>query len=123
MVVLWAFVIVGLVEPKDLLGEAAEWKTWVSQNFTWLYIAAFVRTLPPHSNELSTPTLPPGERVSSARRQPSDWARRAISGVPKAASQPRHVHDRIVQSPPSARAPRGGPNRRLLTGHERGRRP
>lgn len=49
MVVLWAFVIVGLVEPKDLLGEASEWKTWVSQNFTWLYIAAFVRTLPPHS--------------------------------------------------------------------------
>ena len=43
------FVIVGLVEPKDLLGEASEWKTWVSQNFTWLYIAAFVRTLPPHS--------------------------------------------------------------------------
>ena len=49
VVVLWAFVIVGLVEPKDLLGEASEWKTWVSQNFTWLYIAAFVRTLPPHS--------------------------------------------------------------------------
>ena len=49
MVVLWAFVIVGLVEPKDLLGEASEWKTWVSPTFTWRYIAAFVRTLPPHS--------------------------------------------------------------------------
>lgn len=107
MIVLWAFVIVGLVEPKDLLGEASEWKTWVSQNFTWLYIAAFVRPQPANSRQLSTPTLPPGECVSSARRQPSDRARRAIPGVPKAASKPRRVHRRTVRSAPSARAPRG----------------
>jgi hypothetical protein len=109
VIVLWAFVIVGLVEPRDLLGEASEWKTWVSQNFTWLYIAAFVRPQPANakSRQLSTPTLPPGECVSSARRQPSDRARRAIPGVPKAASHPRRVHRRTVRSAPSARAPRG----------------
>ena len=38
IVVLWGFTIAGLVEPADLYSEAGEWKTWVTQNFTWLYI-------------------------------------------------------------------------------------
>ena len=48
IVVLWGFSIAGLVEPADLYSEAGEWKTWVTQNFTWLYIAAFVRLPPDH---------------------------------------------------------------------------
>ena len=48
IVVLWGFTIAGLVEPADLYSEAGEWKSWVTQNFTWLYIAAFVRLPPEH---------------------------------------------------------------------------
>ena len=113
MIVLWAFVIVGLVEPKDLLGEASEWKTWVSQNFTWLYIAAFVRPHPANakSRQPSFQSLPPGDCVSSARRKPPDRARRVIPAVQKAAPEPRRDHRRIVSSAPSPRA-----SRRVRTG-------
>ena len=50
-VVLWAFVVGVLAsEKKDskengALQEFALWKTWITQNFTWLYIATQVQML------------------------------------------------------------------------------
>lgn len=39
---LWGFVIWGLRTPREMFKEANEWKTWISNNFSWFYIAAFV---------------------------------------------------------------------------------
>lgn len=41
VVLLWGFVIWGLVEPKYMNAQVQEWKTWISNNFSWFYIAAF----------------------------------------------------------------------------------
>ena len=38
--VLWGFSIAALVAPEDVLAEAKEWQSWVTQNFTWLYIGS-----------------------------------------------------------------------------------
>ena len=119
MIVLWAFVIVGLVEPKDLLGEASEWKTWVSQNFTWLYIAAFVR--PPPANAKFPSTVNPNPPARRVR-----FFRAATAVRPGATRHPPRAEGRIP--PPARPSPNrpvravgsrssGGPNRRLLTGH------
>jgi choline-glycine betaine transporter len=37
--VLWSFTIAALADPDDTNTEWAKWQSWVSQNFTWLYIA------------------------------------------------------------------------------------
>uniref|UniRef100_A0A7S0X6I6 BCCT family transporter n=1 Tax=Mantoniella antarctica TaxID=81844 RepID=A0A7S0X6I6_9CHLO len=37
-IVLWGFTISALIEPKEVLKEAQMWQSWVTQNFTWLYI-------------------------------------------------------------------------------------
>ena len=126
MIVLWAFVIVGLVEPKDLFGEANEWKTWVSQNFTWLYIAAFVRPQPANPKFPSTVNPnPPARRVrffraaTAVRPGATPHPRRAEGRIPPPARPSPNRPVRVVGS----RSP-GGPNRRLLTGHsERGSSP
>ena len=36
--VLWGFSISALVAPDDTLAQASKWKSWVTQNFAWLYI-------------------------------------------------------------------------------------
>ena len=40
---LWGFVIAALADPKEMDAELGSWKTWVSRNTGWLFIAAFVR--------------------------------------------------------------------------------
>ena len=52
VVLLWGFVIWGLVEPKYMNAQVQEWKTWISNNFSWFYIAAFV------SQPSTSPTIP-----------------------------------------------------------------
>jgi len=37
-IVLWGFTISALIAPEDVLKEASMWQSWVTQNFTWLYI-------------------------------------------------------------------------------------
>lgn len=37
-IVLWGFAIAALVEPEKVLAETKMWQSWVTQNFTWLYI-------------------------------------------------------------------------------------
>mmetsp|Transcript_5261 Transcript_5261/g.13385 ORF Transcript_5261/g.13385 Transcript_5261/m.13385 type:complete len:807 (+) Transcript_5261:137-2557(+) len=39
-IVLWGFTIAALIEPTDVLTEAKVWQSWVTQNFTWLYIGS-----------------------------------------------------------------------------------
>lgn len=122
MIVLWAFVIVGLVEPKDLFGEANEWKTWVSQNFTWLYIAAFVRPQPANAKSRQIPSVfhpnPPARRVrffraaTAVRPGATRHSLRAEGRIPTPARPSPNRPVRAVGS----RSPRG-PNRRLLTRH------
>lgn len=40
---LWGFVIACLVDPTEMSVELNSWKTWISRNTGWLFIAAFVR--------------------------------------------------------------------------------
>ena len=40
---LWGFVIACLVDPAEMSVELGSWKTWISRNTGWLFIAAFVR--------------------------------------------------------------------------------
>ena len=40
---LWGFVLAALVDPELMSDELGSWQTWVSLNFSWLFIAAFVR--------------------------------------------------------------------------------
>jgi len=51
---LWGFVIAALADPVEMSAELGSWKTWVSRNTGWLFIAAFVRA-PPESR---TPGFP-----------------------------------------------------------------
>jgi hypothetical protein len=46
-IVLWGFTISALIAPEDVLKEASMWQSWVTQNFTWLYIGTQVRAPPP----------------------------------------------------------------------------
>jgi len=39
-VVLWGFAITAFVEPEGTKAEASLWQSWVTQNFTWLYIGS-----------------------------------------------------------------------------------
>ena len=43
---LWGFVIWGLVKPRYMNAQVNEWKSWISYNFTWFYIGAFVSQPP-----------------------------------------------------------------------------
>jgi hypothetical protein len=43
-------VIAALADPVEMSAELGSWKTWVSRNTGWLFIAAFVRA-PPSSLE------------------------------------------------------------------------
>ena len=56
IVLLWGFVIWGLVKPRYMNAQVNEWKSWISYNFTWFYIGAFVSQPSPVSN---TVLLPP----------------------------------------------------------------
>lgn len=38
VVVLWGFSIAAFLEPEQTLAEASKWQSWVTQNFSWLYI-------------------------------------------------------------------------------------
>ena len=40
---LWGFVIACLADPTEMSTELGSWKTWISRNTGWLFIAAFVR--------------------------------------------------------------------------------
>lgn len=40
---LWGFVIACLADPTEMSAELGSWKTWISRNTGWLFIAAFVR--------------------------------------------------------------------------------
>ena len=96
IVLLWGFVIWGLVKPRYMFAQVNEWKSWISYNFTWFYIGAFVSQPSPVSN---TVLLPPsksvkhrssgtsgnsGERTSlaSAMRR-VDASVRALIGTPR----------------------------------------
>ena len=96
IVLLWGFVIWGLVKPRYMNAQVNEWKSWISYNFTWFYISAFVSQPSPVSN---TVLLPPsrepefgnfgnfgefGERASlaSAMRR-VDASVRALIGTPR----------------------------------------
>ena len=96
IVLLWGFVIWGLVKPRYMNAQVNEWKSWISYNFTWFYIRAFVSQPSPLSN---TVLLPPsrepefgnfgnfgefGERASlaSAMRR-VDASVRALIGTPR----------------------------------------
>ena len=45
---LWGFVLWGLVHPRYMSNQVNEWKSWISYNFTWFYIGAFVSQPPLH---------------------------------------------------------------------------
>ena len=93
IVLLWGFVIWGLVKPRYMNAQVNEWKSWISYNFTWFYIGAFVSQPSPVSN---TVLLPPsrepefgnfgefGELASlaSAMRR-VDASVRALIGTPR----------------------------------------
>ena len=93
IVLLWGFVIWGLVKPRYMNAQVNEWKSWISYNFTWFYIGAFVSQPSPVSN---TVLLPPsreptsgtsgnsGKRASlaSAMRR-VDASVRALIGTPR----------------------------------------
>ena len=62
IVLLWGFVIWGLVKPRYMNAQVNEWKSWISYNFTWFYIGAFVSQPSPVSN---TVLLPPSREPTS----------------------------------------------------------
>jgi choline-glycine betaine transporter len=41
IILLWGFVLWGLVAPRYMNSQVQEWKTWISNNFSWFYVAAF----------------------------------------------------------------------------------
>ena len=43
---LWGFVIAALDDPVGIEKELGIWKKWVSVNFGWFFIVAFVRVTP-----------------------------------------------------------------------------
>ena len=47
IIFLWGFVLWGLLGPKDMNKQVNEWKSWISYNFCWFYVAAFVSQQPP----------------------------------------------------------------------------
>ena len=55
IVLLWGFVIWGLVKPRYMNAQVNEWKSWISYNFTWFYIGAFVSQPSPVSNTILLP--------------------------------------------------------------------
>ena len=55
IVLLWGFVIWGLVKPRYMFAQVNEWKSWISYNFTWFYIGAFVSQPFPVSNTILLP--------------------------------------------------------------------
>ena len=65
---LWGFVIWGLVKPRYMFAQVNEWKSWISYNFTWFYIGAFVSQPSPVSNTIllrchANPEFATGERA------------------------------------------------------------
>ena len=46
VIFLWGFVLWGLLEPKYMNSQVQEWKSWISNNFSWFYIASFVSSTP-----------------------------------------------------------------------------
>lgn len=62
---LWGFVIAALADPVEMSAELGSWKTWVSRNTGWLFIAAFVRA-PPLS--LEPPVFLDARIVTPSRR-------------------------------------------------------
>tara|TARA_B110000977_G_C10935905_1_gene438978 strand:+ start:289 stop:459 length:171 start_codon:yes stop_codon:yes gene_type:complete len=43
---LWGFVIAALDDPVTVNSDLQKWKSWVSVNFGWFFIAAFVSISP-----------------------------------------------------------------------------
>ena len=44
--ILWGFVIAALDDPVGIEKELGIWQKWVSVNFGWFFIVAFVRVTP-----------------------------------------------------------------------------
>lgn len=65
IVLLWGFVIWGLVKPRYMSNQVTEWKTWITYNFTWFYIGAFVSQPSPVSNTILLPAV---TRTRNSRR-------------------------------------------------------
>jgi hypothetical protein len=56
---LWGFVIACLDDPVEMSKELGSWKTWVSRNTGWFFVAAFVSKNPsffPITGELGSRT-------------------------------------------------------------------
>ena len=87
IVLLWGFVIWGLVKPRYMFAQVNEWKSWISYNFTWFYIGAFVSQPSPVSNTILLPlSREPGIRdggTSLWRVRCVDASVRALIGTPR----------------------------------------
>lgn len=89
IVLLWGFVIWGLVKPRYMFAQVNEWKSWISYNFTWFYIGAFVSQPSPVSNTILLPAVTRtrnsrrgNEPLASAMRR-VDASVRALIGTPR----------------------------------------
>lgn len=89
IVLLWGFVIWGLVKPRYMSNQVTEWKTWITYNFTWFYIGAFVSQPSPVSNTILLPAVTRtrnsrrgNEPLASAMRR-VDASVRALIGTPR----------------------------------------
>ena len=84
---LWGFVLWGLVHPRYMSNQVNEWKSWISYNFTWFYIGAFVSQPPlrfkPNSRLITlcpNPEIATGVRTSLGECDASIRAPLSISG-------------------------------------------
>ena len=78
IVLLWGFVIWGLVKPRYMFAQVNEWKSWISYNFTWFYIGAFVSQPSPVSN---TVPLPPSREPEFATGERASWRVRCVAST------------------------------------------